>query len=492
MDAVVRPSYLPFIDAQRDFGVVADGVTDDTTRMLLVAAAATNKSVCLGIGTILVNSSIVWPTCFVFGFGKNTIIKRGASFSSGLQTFYMSGASSVVQDVTFDGNYAVAPAHVSSELAGALTGDSRFENIKISNHHNIGIAGNGGGLTIINPDIDGANTPVQGFSSAAYGVYLGLGGKNEVIGGRIVNCYTSGIYCGGDTSVIGTYLENNHRQTTFTGGGQVAAAAASTSVRVIGARVKSGQAATSGLELDNCPWNVEGCFVDGAPSVGIALQGNYPHRVINNVVKNCGLSGIVISAGVSHCSVIGNRCFDDQGTPTQDYGIEITAGASDYLVITGNDLVGNVNAVGLIDGSTVGANNKISGNLPDTSTTFTPSLIGTGGGSAHTYATRVGRYWKIGKQITFCINIRITAKDGTMTGPVSLSGLPFAAITTNSFACSVGYMAGYTRTAAGTQLNALLFATTSAVGLYEDGTSSVPAAIGAAFEIHVFGSYVTP
>jgi hypothetical protein len=473
----------------KDFGVTADGTTDDTTAMLALAAAATNKRVYLGRGTIVVNSSIVWPRCAIYGDGEETTIKRGASFSSGLQTFYMSGVAGLVRDVTFNGNAPTSPAHTSSELAGGLSGEFLFENITIFNHHNIGIAGNGGSITVINPNIDGTNTPTVGFNSAAYGIFTGDGDANQIIGGRITNCYTSAIYGGGDTVVLGTFCENNHRQTAFTGGGQIAAASSATSMRVMGVKVNSGQSVTTGLELDNCPWLVSGCHIDGCPAVGIALQGDFPHRVVGNVVKNCGLSGIVVSAGVSHCLVSGNRCFDDQGSPTQDYGVEIEVGASDYLTITDNDLVGNVNAVGILNGAT-GTHNNIQGNHPDvTSTTFTPSLVGTGGGSAHTYTRRVGRYWKVGKRVFFTIDILLSAKDGTMTGPISISGLPATAVSTNSFACSIGYFAGYTRTLAGTQLGALVFASTSVVYLYEDGTQSVSGAVGAAFGIYLTGSY---
>ena len=56
--------------------------------------------------------------------------------------------------------------------------------------------------------------------------------------------------------------------------------------------------------------------------------------------------------------LLGNRCFDDQATKTQDYGIK-EIGTSDYNIISHNILVGN--KTGAI--STVGVNTQALDNI---------------------------------------------------------------------------------------------------------------------------------
>lgn len=59
MDAVVRPSYLPFVSAKRDYGVVGDGTTDDTTRMQAAITAAGAGMLFIESGTYKITSPLV-------------------------------------------------------------------------------------------------------------------------------------------------------------------------------------------------------------------------------------------------------------------------------------------------------------------------------------------------------------------------------------------------------------------------------------------------
>jgi hypothetical protein len=131
-----------------------------------------------------------------------------------------------------------------------------------------------------------------------------------------------------------------------------------------------------------------------------------------------------------------------------------------------------------------------------TTGTFTPSLVGTGGGSAHTYTVRTGWYRKIGKQVYFTLRIALSAKDGTMTGNISVSGLPFTVSSTPGIASvTVGLVEGFTRATAGSQLLTFANVSGTAVSLIESlvaYTNTQPAAIGAAFGIILSGTYETP
>lgn len=61
--------------------------------------------------------------------------------------------------------------------------------------------------------------------------------------------------------------------------------------------------------------------------------------------------------------------------------------------------------------------------------TFTPVLAGAATAGTQTYTTQIGRYTKIGKQVFYTINIALSAKGGTTSGNMRVTGLPFAAVT---------------------------------------------------------------
>jgi hypothetical protein len=95
---------------------------------------------------------------------------------------------------------------------------------------------------------------------------------------------------------------------------------------------------------------IAGNFVIGAAHAGISLgNGASNCTVSGNVVKNSARggapaashdSGIVVESGSGNV-ITGNRCYDDQGTPTQQYGIRLF-GSSDNNTIVANDVRGNV------------------------------------------------------------------------------------------------------------------------------------------------------
>ncbi len=103
---------------------------------------------------------------------------------------------------------------------------------------------------------------------------------------------------------------------------------------------------------------------------GILFQsGPVNNLVSNSVIENNSAGtapgvnhGISIAANASHLIINGNRigaAFN--GGNNQGSGIFITSGTSDFLVITDNDLNGNVNS-GLSNGAPSGTNNLIADN----------------------------------------------------------------------------------------------------------------------------------
>lgn len=80
--------------------------------------------------------------------------------------------------------------------------------------------------------------------------------------------------------------------------------------------------------------------------------------------------------------------------------------------------------------------------------TFTPTYIGSTTPGDHAYSTQVGRYEKIGRQVSFRCRVILSAK-GTIAGNISLGGLPFttsSAISTYG-SISIGNAASFSITA---------------------------------------------
>lgn len=63
-----------------------------------------------------------------------------------------------------------------------------------------------------------------------------------------------------------------------------------------------------------------------------------------------------------------------------------------------------------------------------------PTLVGTSGTSAHTYAQQLGWYIRTGQQVTVFFRIALSAKDAGMAGNAQIAGLPFTVTTDTLFA----------------------------------------------------------
>lgn len=74
---------------------------------------------------------------------------------------------------------------------------------------------------------------------------------------------------------------------------------------------------------------------------------------------------------------------------------------------------------------------------------FTPELQFGGGATAMSYTTQLGRYTKIGRQVTVTGTVVLSAK-GSGTGTAEIAGLPFAPLNDgNPASCAVGFAASF-------------------------------------------------
>jgi hypothetical protein len=113
--------------------------------------------------------------------------------------------------------------------------------------------------------------------------------------------------------------------------------------------------------------------------------------------------------------------------------------------------------------------------------TWTPAIVGTSGGSAHTYSVRYGQAVKTGRTYAVSLHVRLTAKDASMAGNVSLAGLPAAVVGDGDLAIPV--LLGFSNVTLGGQYTGvvgLLRSGASAIEVYQTGSNTAWTRLSAA------------
>jgi len=247
-------------------------------------------------------------------------------------------------------------------VGGDASGDSK--RITISNC----IAYNNGrnGFWIRNTDYLTLVGSIAFTNQDYMGVYLSNVRYSTVADNVIHDCGQHGIFVEGTSMelVIASNKISTTKQTQTSGDG-IALSGVTKSI-VSGNSVEDGYA---GISIISCSGiTVANNHVANMERLGINTWRAQNSTVIGNVVKNCGTAGVSgAQAGIQlngdattnnlYNVVVGNRCFDDQATKTQLYGIE-EKGTSNYNLIEGNNVVGN-KTVGI---TKVGANTIVRNN----------------------------------------------------------------------------------------------------------------------------------
>jgi hypothetical protein len=165
-----------------------------------------------------------------------------------------------------------------------------------------------------------------------------VGGAGNVHGLTFVNCWS------GSSGAQGVYL----------GGG---------------AGAVQGVQFLDGKVIDN---DENGIRID-TPSTRVTIGGNL---ITSNSAGSSGTyHGITVAAGVTNLIVKGNHSWNGSPGSTQGYGLNFTTGATDYVVILGNDFTGN--ATGEVN-NLAGVSGTHITYLPELSGDATEYLDGTG------------------------------------------------------------------------------------------------------------------
>jgi hypothetical protein len=373
LNTFTQPQILPLRDKGGQlFNINAFAGADFDAKLIAAHAAADDVGgdIFIPPGTHVFNTGITLaPSVGMVGAGIGaTILQRGTSYNGPL---CITGARSRLADFTINGNVAGNSVNAAGEIN--LQDDGLIERVRIINARHIGIETQSKRSVIKNCILTGNGGAVTG----SYAIWAASANTEGLLitGCTITNWTLSAAYLGGKGArMLFNYIKGNHIQTSPSGGGQIAAGAAGDFLVALNFIDAGGGSLATGIEADNGPWKIIANEIQAQQRYGIILQGNKDHQVIANRVKNCGLSAIFIAAGISEWIAALNRCYDDQGVKTQDYGIEIGGGAGDNYAILGNDLRGNVNAGGLLNGAS-GTNVNIIANLPST---IANSLVGGG------------------------------------------------------------------------------------------------------------------
>lgn len=395
----------------KTYGAVGNGSNDDRAAILLADAAAKTAGVALQFpsGVFFVSTGMTLTAGLILGPGT---IKLSASASSGTTTVTLSTVGARMSGVTVDGSSATNAIGVRPRSgqtfdnntftacpAGGIYVDGARTDIQIRGNR---FSGGGYGIlfdsasTASRANITG-NTFVGGSSGDAIEVNTPTGGATDiVIVGNTISGYSNTSASGigiGLANVVGATVTGNDITTCGNDGIHVENASSAITIannRITGctragisAQIGAGSTAPHNLTITGN--TVTGCCT-GAGSGAIALEGATPVNyctVSNNIVRGNGRTGasvcygIDLGAGGTGNTCIGNevsntastssagirwnaatdyivafnKCFDDQGSPTQEWGLRAYGTNSQVLVI-GNHLAGN--KTGLIDESVIG------------------------------------------------------------------------------------------------------------------------------------------
>lgn len=335
---------------------------------ITAAVAAGGGTVYLPPGTYSVGAFIALKDkVSIVGAGREaTILKARAGLATGIIVGATADSASdlTIRDLTLDGDYATNALSIRGVqvTAGARL---RIRDITVRN------TGYGGILLqtgTVDSTIEGCRIENVGLGSEANGFgisFVGLSHRCKALHNRVIGARGMGIGGGSavgnapqDVEVSGNYIDQTGSSTYeaigFTAGCD----------RLIVRGNQIFNSMDNGISVSCSEATVVGNIVNGAQNSGIHL-GGLNCTCTGNVVKNSGREvGAVIFAGIllsgSTGSVVtGNRCFDDQGTKTQDYGIRESAGTGcDYNVIAANVVRGNLTGGTSVSGAnTIAANN---------------------------------------------------------------------------------------------------------------------------------------
>lgn len=330
---------------------------------------STGGSVVIKAGTYSIDGNIQLTNSINIrgeGIGK-TILKRAGTYTDFL--IWVSADKCTLSDFTFDGSYPTITVSTTAEIR--IDGDdAHVERVEMKNFKEHAIISYSANLYVNNYIAKGNDVAL----TSPDGLWAdGSTTQNTYItNSKFTGCYYNGVFLGGRSVVANCYFDNN----SVPAGGQIAYGNNATFSIIEHNIIINGKGtATDGGSAIECShqgttggdWIITGNYISNQPMWGIDANGSTiaPNSLVikDNIVRNCGRDGILIHEGVLNFVIEGNLCYDDQGTPTQDYGIIISPGTGNDRYIIRNNICWN-NVVSQITDSGTGTNKEVTGNIP--------------------------------------------------------------------------------------------------------------------------------
>ena len=153
------------------------------------------------------------------------------------------------------------------------------------------------------------------------------------------------------------------------------------------------------------------------------------------ITQNSGTGGLYFVNSAVSAGATNMRFLTTNASGAAQTQFQLNGGATQVNQIYG-DLIAET---GNFKPGTAGKGIDFSANGGDVLTqydegTFTPSF--TSSGATITHAQQRGIYTKVGRLVTVSVYIQVSSVTGTLTNPVTITGLPFATVTTPEYGFS--------------------------------------------------------
>lgn len=371
----------------RTYGALGNGVTDDTTAIQSALNAQAGKALHFPAGTYISGSLTVAAGTTLFGDGPRSIIKARAALNTDLVKNALGASDITIRDLALNGNKGT----MTSGGTGTTNPNrgiylSNVARCLLTNLHIVDFEGHG-----VHLSLDGtqegnriSDTVVERSGSGGLNTY---GSNIAVTNGNGVTLTNVHAYDSAKAGfrLGGTGFTLNGCVARRNGNGGVVPVTGTAGLTINGGFYSDNVGPLSdGIRLVGVvDVTVNGVECVGNDGAGIAVYNSSRDVTITGgVFRNNGQGGVLDAvaldardgitvngetSAVTGVVVAGARCYDDQATRTQQYGIRLR-GDTDFVTIIGSDV-----------------RNNQAGAYRNDSTTGTAILVGLSQGAATAY-----------------------------------------------------------------------------------------------------------
>lgn len=337
----------------KDFGVVADGVTDNRTKLLAAINAAGGKELKLPAGTIVVSSFDIPSGASLVGDAKGTTIKR---LSTDTSTYLLGIASAKIslKNLTVDGNKSLNSNGAHNILITGGAQDWSLDSVTSINAK--GASGTYGcGVAIVSTS-DAANFTYSSLKNSKFsnndvhGIYISIASY-----WKIINCVSSGngidgisvVNFAAPASPTELYWSIADCDSSFNGGSGIGVSGfaqelsnpTSYSCNIVGNKLHHNS--KYGLAFQSSTCTISGNVItnngDSSFNGGVLLNAQNVSFTGNTVADNSHYG--IDAGGCQNVIISGNLVRDNVFSGSGGAGISL--GDSTFTNVVGNTLIGN-------------------------------------------------------------------------------------------------------------------------------------------------------